>query len=85
MIKGGWTQEAKQFRVRVLEFIKAREVVGPADLVEQFGYTYQSAQGRLRRFIDAGLLQRIGRGEYCLTEKGYSRLSYYQKLRKEGK
>jgi len=27
-----------------------------------------------------GLVQRIGRGEYCLADKGYERLDYHGRL-----
>jgi len=67
-------------RIEVLDFIRKREVVGAYDLVTEFGYKYYGARRRLANLVKMELVKRIGKGEYCLTEKGYERLEYYSKL-----
>lgn len=72
--------ERRADKIEVLEFILLREVVTWYDLREQFNYTYRAAESRLLRLLKQGLIKRIGRGEYCLTEDAYDRLDYYGKL-----
>jgi len=72
--------ERKANKISVLAFIHRREVVTWFDLTEEFGYTYWGAIKRLKTLLKQGLIKRIGRGEYCLSEDGYDRLDYYGKL-----
>ena len=79
---GGW-QPVKARKLEVLGFIYDRETVAAYDLVEQFGYTYSSARGRLCRLGKEGLTVPFGRGRWCLTQKAYDKLSYYGILKKK--
>lgn len=72
-------KELKARKLDVLKFIHLREIVEIGDLVNQFGYTYKSAIGRLHRLEKAKLVEKLGTrpGVYCLTTEATRRLQYY--------
>jgi len=79
----GW-QPIKARKLQVLEFIHDREIITAYDLTNEFGYTCSSARCRLSQLKKEGFIVSCGRGQWCLTEKGYKKLDYYGVLdRKE--
>ena len=71
----GW-QPIKARKLQVLEFIHDREIVTAFDLMEQFGYTYNSARCRLCQLRKEGFTQQVTTGRWCLTDRGYDKLDY---------
>jgi len=67
-------------KISVLKFIHEPEVVTAFDLIEEFDYAYNGARWRLKMLVKQRLIKRIGRGEYCLADEGYSKLDYYGRL-----
>ena len=72
--------EIKASKVEVLDFIRRRQAVVTADLVNGFGYSYWGAYNKLRRLHRDHLIKRLARGEYCLADDGYLKLVYYKKI-----
>lgn len=80
--------ETKGSKADILGFIRQREFITPHDLVEYFDYTLSYARKRLTLLKKQGLVEDLGdtpssyRGQWVLTEKGYSRgLFYHEKGR----
>lgn len=67
-------------KLELLEFVRKNKVVTVMYLVSEFGYRESGARAKLYRLYKQGLLDRLHRGEYILTEEAFGRLSYYGKL-----
>ena len=70
----------KATKLDVLRFIWEREAIEAMDLVNEFGYTYDSARVRLNRLERARLVEKLGirPGAYCLTNEAIWRLEYHE-------
>jgi len=67
-------------KLKFLEFVRKNKVVTATYLISEFGYTERGARIKLHRLYKQGLLDRLHRGEYILTEEAFRRLRYYGKL-----
>lgn len=67
----------KAAKFDVLAFIKRREIITAADLMQEYGYTYKGALGRLYRLRNERLAEILDGNQWILTNDGYRRLSYY--------
>lgn len=72
-------------KLDILKFFGAKEVVTIMDLVNEWGYSYGSAQVTLYRLEKTKLIEKLGitPGQYCLTNLGYKRLEYLERREKE--
>ncbi len=59
-----------------LSHVRDKECVRAIDIVEQFGYSPDTARSYLSYLARNGMLERTGRG-YVLTDKGSERLEYF--------
>ena len=66
-------------KLEILEFFYLKGMVFIYLLVEEFGYSYKSAQVRLNRLRKQGLVSNGVRGMWVLTEEGIRRLHYLRK------
>lgn len=80
--------ETKASKADILGFMRQWEIITPHDLVEYFDYSLSYARKRLTLLKKQGLVEDLGdtpssyRGQWVLTEKGYSRgLFYHEKGR----
>jgi len=78
----GW-QPIKARKLKVLEFIYDMKVVTAHDLMDEFEYTYNSARCRLSQLRKEGLVKRLGRGQWCLTDKGCDKLDHHGILKRK--
>ncbi len=62
-----------------LSLVRDKEIIRARDIVEQFGYTPDTARSYLSYLARNGMLERTGRG-YVLTDKGKERLEYFDAL-----
>ena len=72
--------EEKVSKVEMLDFIRRRQAIVTADLVNEFNYTYWGAYNKIRRLCRDRLVKRLARGQYCLSDDGFYKLAYYKKL-----
>jgi len=83
--------KTKATKKEILEFMSKREIITAYDLIERFDYSYSYACKRLSLFKKQGLVADLGntpstyRGQWCLTEKGYERLYFLQRIEKREK
>ncbi len=61
---------------RTLWLVHTRHAVRARDLVEQFGYSADTARSYLSLLARHGLLEHVGAG-YALTQKGHDRLHFF--------
>lgn len=79
----------KATKKEFLEFIEDREVVTAHQLTTWFGYSYSYACKRLSLLKKQGLVQSLGntpssyRGQWCLTDKGYTRVDFLRRREEE--
>lgn len=76
-------QPIKARKIDVLRFVEEREIVTPYDLVNWFGYTYNSARCRLSQLKKDGYIESFLRGQWCLTEKGYDKIHFLSSLKEK--
>ena len=43
-----------------MRFARDKEIIGTADLIEQFGYSLPTARNKISRLEKAGLLEKLG-------------------------
>jgi len=67
-------------KLEFLAFVRKKKVVTVNDLIAQYGYTEAGARAKLYRLYKQGLLDRLSRGEYVLTEEAFRRLKYHGRL-----
>jgi len=83
--------EIKVIKADILGFMMQREIITPHDLVEHFAYTLSYARKRLTLLKKQGLVENLGdipltyRGQWILTEKGYSRALFYHEKGRRSK
>lgn len=70
----------KASKLEILEFINEKEIIGPFDLVERFGYTRDGAGSMLSWLKSQRLVINERRGEWTITDEGLRRLIYYGRL-----
>ena len=78
----GW-QPIKARKIEVLEFIYDEEILTAHDLMNRFGYTYNSARCRLSGLRKEGLITCISRGQWLLTQRAYEKLRYHGVLQRK--
>jgi len=67
-------------KLEVLQFINEKEIIGPSDLVEKFGYSRGGADWMLSWLKSQKLVINERRGEWTITDTGIARLIYYGRL-----
>ena len=69
-------------KLELLRFIQLREVIDIMDLVNEYGFSYDSARNKLYRLEKQKLVEKLGihRGAYCLTNEAYKKLEYYEQV-----
>jgi len=72
-------------KLELLLFINGRRIIHIFDLVEEFGYTYRSAEYRLALLKKQNLAVSDGKGSWVLTSEGTRRLRWLTKNRLEKK
>jgi len=76
-------QPIKARKIEVLEFIDGNEIVTAYDLVNEFGYTYNSARCRLSQLRKEGYIEPLLRGQWCLANRGYDKIYYLRSLKEK--
>jgi len=76
-------QPIKARRIEVLEFIDGNEIVTAHDLMNRFGYTYNSARCRLSQLRKDGYIESLLRGQWCLANRGYEQIYYPRSLKEK--
>lgn len=76
-------QPIKARKIKVLEFIDDKETVTAHDLVNEFGYTYNSARCRLSQLRKDGYIEPLLRGQWCLANRGYEKIYYLRSLKEK--
>lgn len=68
-LPASWMQAADD---RILEYLRAEGVTTPKSLSDESPYDYHrnTVQRRLRLLSKAGLVERVGRGVYTISEEG---------------
>ncbi|MBA7695259.1 hypothetical protein ES703_103881 [subsurface metagenome] len=68
-------------KIQTLQFIRRKEIIEAAALVEEFGYSPKDAREKLRRLEQQKLVEKLGtrRGAYCLTVEAHRRLEYHDR------
>ena len=67
-------------KLEVLQFIYEKEIIGPSDLVNRFGYSRGGADWMLSWLKSQRLVINERRGEWTITDTGIRRLIYYGRL-----
>jgi len=70
----------RAYKLKVLEFIREREVVTCQELADKFGYQGGGASTMLSRLKQQGLVINDRRGEWIVTDLGLKKLIYYGRL-----
>lgn len=68
-------------RRKVLELIEKLEIIGPMNLVDQFGLTYGGAMSLINRLKKAELIEPLGieRERFVLSNEGQNRLDFWRR------
>ena len=76
-------QPIKARKIEVLEFIDGNDIVTSHDLMNEFGYTYNSARCRLSQLRKDGYVEPLLRGQWCLANRGYDKIYYLRSLKEK--
>jgi len=68
-------------KLEILELIDDNEIIGPRELANYFGMSYNWAKLRIQRLSKAGLIEPLGaeRGRWLLSLEGHRKLEYLRR------